>query len=90
MAETVFALESDSPNRIAFDLQRVMRTKYVIDDFQQTYFVIDSFQKLLEACYQDFGAVYEQLAVANDIEPFELVDGDGVLTRGTLARRRNS
>jgi phenylalanine-4-hydroxylase len=90
VAETVFALESDSPNRVAFDLQRVMRTKYVIDDFQQTYFVIDSFQKLLEACYQDFGAVYEQLVVANDIEPFELVDGDGVLTRGTLARRRNS
>jgi phenylalanine-4-hydroxylase len=33
--ESVFALESDSPNRIAFDLERVMRTKYLIDDFQQ-------------------------------------------------------
>jgi monomeric phenylalanine-4-hydroxylase len=41
--ESVFALESDSPNRIAFDLERVMRTKYLIDDFQRTYFVIDSF-----------------------------------------------
>jgi phenylalanine-4-hydroxylase len=84
VAETVFALESDSPNRVAFDLQRVMRTNYVIDDFQQTYFVIDSFERLLEACYQDFGAVYKQLAVASDIEPFELVDGDVVVTRGTL------
>jgi phenylalanine-4-hydroxylase len=85
VAETVFALESDSPNRVAFNLERVMRTKYAIDDFQQTYFVIDSFEKLLEACYQDFGAVYEELAVASDIEPFELVESDDVLTRGTLA-----
>jgi phenylalanine-4-hydroxylase len=84
-AESVFALESESPNRIAFTLGRVMRTKYAIDDFQQTYFVIDSFEKLLAACYQDFGEVYEQLATATDIEPFELVDGDEVLTRGTQA-----
>ena len=85
VAESAFALESDSPNRVAFDLQRVMRTKYEIDDFQQTYFVIDSFEKLLDACYQDFGPVYGDLATASDIEPFELVDGDEVLTQGTQA-----
>ncbi len=39
--ESVFALEDDSPNRIRFDLERVMRTRYRIDDFQETYFVID-------------------------------------------------
>src|SRR5580698_6545639 len=85
VAECEFALESSSPNRIAFDLERVMRTKYAIDDFQQTYFVIDSFEKLLDACYEDFGPVYEQLAMASDIEPFALTDGDTVLTRGTRA-----
>ena len=42
-AETIFALEDASPNRVAFDLERVMRTKVIIDDFQQTYFVIDSY-----------------------------------------------
>ena len=41
-AESVFALDSDSPNRIGFDLARVMRTDYRIDDFQQNYFVIGS------------------------------------------------
>jgi phenylalanine-4-hydroxylase len=85
VAESVFALESSSPNRVAFDLQRVMRTKYEIDDFQQTYFVIDSFEKLLDACYKDFGPVYERLANVSDIEPFELVESDEVLTRGTRA-----
>jgi len=84
VAESVFSLESRSPNRVAFDLQRVMRTKYEIDDFQQTYFVIESFDKLLEACYQDFGPVYEQIGMAADIEPFELVEADDVLARGTL------
>jgi phenylalanine-4-hydroxylase len=83
-AESVFALESASPNRVGFDLERVMRTKYAIDDFQETYFVIESFEKLLEACYQDFGPVYERLATAADIEPFELIGGDEVLTRGNL------
>jgi phenylalanine-4-hydroxylase len=83
--ESVFALESDSPNRVAFDLERVMRTKYVIDDFQQTYFVIDSFDKLLEECYQDFGALYERISTASDVEAQELIDGDDVLTKGTLA-----
>jgi phenylalanine-4-hydroxylase len=84
-AESVFALESASPNRVAFDLERVMRTRYVIDDFQETYFVIESFEKLLEACYQDFGPVYEHVAAAPDIEPSELIESDAVLTQGTLA-----
>jgi phenylalanine-4-hydroxylase len=88
-AESVFALESDSPNRIAFDLERVMRTKYLIDDFQQSYFVIDSFEKLLEECYQDFAPLYERIGALPDIEPHELKDGDHVLTMGTLAYFRN-
>jgi phenylalanine-4-hydroxylase len=88
-AESVFALESDAPNRIAFDLERVMRTKYLIDDFQQSYFVIDSFQKLLEECYQDFAPLYQRIGALPDIEPHEVKEGDRVLTRGTLAYFHN-
>jgi phenylalanine-4-hydroxylase len=82
--ESVFALESASPNRIGFDLERVMRTKYLIDDFQQTYFVIDSFEKLLEDCYRDFAPVYARLQNASDIEPPDIIDGDDIVSRGTL------
>ena len=82
--ETVFALEDDSPNRIAFDLQRIMRTKYIIDDFQQTYFVIDSFDALLDACYKDFGNVYQEVKDADDIEAHETTSLDGLIHRGTL------
>jgi len=87
--ESVFALESSSPHRIAFNLERVMRTKYLIDDFQQTYFVIESFEKLLDDCYQDFAPIYRRIGMATDIEPDEIVDGDDVVTRGTLAYFKN-
>lgn len=44
--ETVYALESDKPSRIAFDPVRVMRTHYKIDDFQQSYFVMAGFDAM--------------------------------------------
>lgn len=83
--ETVFALEDPSPNRIGFDVGRMMRTKYIIDDFQQTYFVIDSFEALLEACYRDFGDVYADVKDLPDIEADEIIAGDTIITRGTHA-----
>ena len=43
--ESQFALDDPSPHRIKFDLMRVMRTRYRIDDYQQNYFVIDNFEE---------------------------------------------
>jgi phenylalanine-4-hydroxylase len=83
--ETVFALEDASPNRIRFDLKRLMRTKYIIDDFQQTYFVIGSFEALLEACYKDFGNVYADVKGQPDFEAHDVTDEDEVISRGTHA-----
>jgi phenylalanine-4-hydroxylase len=83
-AESVFALEDSSPHRIAFDLERVMRTKYRIDDFQQTYFVIQSFESLRRECDQDFGPLYERLRSAPDIEADAIVETDRIITRGDL------
>src|SRR3546814_9571723 len=45
--ESLFALDDPSPNRIMFDLRRVMRTQYRIDDYQQNYFVLSGFDELL-------------------------------------------
>jgi len=53
-SESAFAVQSASPNRIAFDLERVMRTTYRIDDFQESYFVLDSLDDLLELAHIDF------------------------------------
>lgn len=90
--ETRFSLESPSPNRIRFDLARVMRTRYRIDDFQETYFVIESFDELLRLAEIDFGPIYEAVKGQPDHEPGDVLPTDGVMTRGTgdyhAAKRR--
>ena len=83
--ESVFCLEDASPNRIKFDLQRVMRTHYIIDDFQKSYFVIDSFEDLLEQCYRDFTNLYENVKDAKEFQPHQISSSDTVLHTGNMA-----
>lgn len=82
-AETVFSVEDDSPNRVAFDLERVMRTNYRIDDFQESYFVLDNLNDLLKLARIDFAPLYERVAGASDFEPGDILPSDTVLTRGS-------
>jgi phenylalanine-4-hydroxylase len=85
-AESQFALDSDSPNRLGFDLARVMRTEYRIDDFQQNYFVIPSFDELLRVTVEtDFAPLYAQLKAQPDLPVAQIEPGDEVMTRGTQA-----
>lgn len=81
--ESRFALDDPSPNRIAFDLERVMRTRYRIDDYQQVYFVIDSFEDLLRQTIEtDFAPLYARLAAQPDIAPDELLSEDRIAICG--------
>ena len=85
-AESRFALDDPSPNRIGFDIARVMRTEYRIDDFQQNYFVIPSFDELLRITVEtDFAPLYAELKTQPDIPVAEIVAGDELITRGTQA-----
>ena len=81
--ESVFALDDSSPNRIGFDLERVMRTRYRIDDFQQTYFVLDSFDDLLHLADIDFGALYKKVQRLSEIDPGDTLPDDRILTCGS-------
>ena len=68
--ETVYCVESPKPKRIKFELERVMLTDYLIDDFQKTYFVIDSFDELFRAAYgTDFAPIYKKFADVPGIAP---------------------
>ena len=88
-SESVFALENDSPNRIGFDLMRVMRTPYRIDDFQQNYFVIDSLDMLLSSTVEtDFAPLYQELDDLPDIAIGEVLAGDLVIHAGLQSRLR--
>jgi phenylalanine-4-hydroxylase len=89
-AESIYAVESPSPNRIGFNLERVMRTEYRIDDFQESYFVISSFEELFAETYKDFAALYTKLASGPVHKPGDLLDSDCVLTHGTHVYRAGS
>ena len=82
-SESIFALEDASPNRVRFDLQRVMRTNYRIDDFQETYFVLSSLDELLDLAKIDFSPLYEHVKGKPDFAPGEILDDDVLLARGT-------
>lgn len=85
-AESRFALDDPSPNRLGFDIARVMRTEYRIDDFQQNYFVIPSFDELLRITVEtDFAPLYAELKAQPDIPVAAIEPGDTVITRGTQA-----
>ena len=83
--ESVFAIEDASPNRLGFDLERVMKTLYRIDDFQQVYFVIDSIEQLKRETLKDFGAIYDSLKGADAIPIETILPTDEVFTDGTQA-----
>ena len=82
--ESVFALDDASPNRVDFDLERIMRTEYRIDDYQQTYFVIDSFAQLLSTTVEtDFAPLYGRLQTLDDLAVDAVLPDEHVVTRGT-------
>lgn len=62
VGETAYALESLKPQRLGFSLERVLRTPYKIDNYQDSYFVIESFAQLFDATAPDFAPVYERVA----------------------------
>jgi phenylalanine-4-hydroxylase len=87
-AESRFCLESPSPNRLRFDLARVMRTHYRIDDFQETYFVIRDLDELLDLTQIDFVPLYDSAAHSPELQPSEVLPSDQVFTRGNGSHHR--
>jgi phenylalanine-4-hydroxylase len=61
------SVTSSEPQRLGFDLVRIMRTRYKIDSYQTTYFVIDSFAQLIRTTAPDFAPLYEEVAKASEL-----------------------
>lgn len=81
--ESIHCLDSAAPNRIGFDLERIMRTRYRIDSYQKTYFVIDSYAQLMDATRPDFVPIYARLAGGDSHPAGTVLDTDTVFNRGT-------
>ncbi len=83
--ESVYCLESDKPNRLKFDLKRIMRSDYRIDDLQKTYFVIDSLEDLFEATKPDFAPIYAEVKKQPLIADGALDPVDQIISKGKLS-----
>jgi len=86
--ETSFCVDDPSPNRIGFDLERVMNTQYRIDDFQETYFVLESFADLFAALKQDLRPIYQRVKALQDHAPDDVLCKDCVYWRGNGAWKK--
>jgi phenylalanine-4-hydroxylase len=84
--ESLFALDSASPHRIRFELPRVMRTRYRIDDFQQSYFVLHNLDELMALAQIDFGPLYAHCAGLPELAPGVLLASDSPISMGTQDR----
>ncbi len=82
--EAVFSVEAKSPNRIMLNVDRVMRTDYVISDLQPTYFVIESFEDLYRKTVErDFERLYKSLSPSFTYANSAVIDVDNVVNVGT-------
>lgn len=81
--EVIFSIDDPRPNRLGYDLERLMRTLYKIDDFQQSYFVIESFQQLFESTQQDFKPIYDRQNDQPEIAANVILPTDTVYYVGT-------
>jgi phenylalanine-4-hydroxylase len=67
--EVVHSLDSPDARRVKFDLERVLRTDYHIDRYQDTYFVIESFEQLLADTRPDFTPIYARVRTEPVLAP---------------------
>ena len=75
--EAHYSLESAKPHRLTFDLKRVLRTDYKIDDFQPAYFVVDRFQDILETVRQhDLATLFAEIDALPDLSPHRIEPAD--------------
>ena len=87
--EIAYSVDSAAPNRIGFDVMRIMQTHYKIDTFQETYFIIRNFRELFDATAPDFTSYYEQLRRQEPIAPSATVASDRVYRRGAAPAPAN-
>jgi phenylalanine-4-hydroxylase len=62
-------VDDPRPRRRAFELERILRTEYRIDRYQDCYFVIDSFAQLMRETAPDFTPIYARLRHLSALDP---------------------
>lgn len=74
--EIEHCLTSPLPGRIPFQVERVMRTLYKIDSYQESYFVIRDFEQLFRETEPDFTPLYARLKECAPLPANSLLPGE--------------
>jgi phenylalanine-4-hydroxylase len=74
--ELAYCIDDPAPRRIAFDMERALRTEYRIDRYQETYFVVDSFAARARATAPDFTPIYARVRGLPALGPAAADPGD--------------
>lgn len=74
--ESIYCLESSDPHRLAFDIIRVMRTDFRIDEYQKIYYVIPDLEALFNVIQNDLKPFYEKAQKLGDIKDYALLPED--------------
>jgi phenylalanine-4-hydroxylase len=77
--ESIYALESPQPLRIAFDCERALRTRYEIDHYQGIYFVLSGYDDLPALRPEELNAHIASARRQSDIAPGEQVTSDRLI-----------
>ena len=80
-AESLYSLDSDVPHRVGFDLRRILRIEFIIDDVQKTYFVIRDFAQLFDQTRADFTLIYDELKALPSFSADQIQVGDPIVSR---------
>src|SRR4051794_15518200 len=85
--ESIYCLESPQPLRVAFDTDRVMRTNYVIDHFQDIYFVLSGYDDLPELSPAQLAAHIAAAQRENELTPEQSLISDTFVPAATMPRQ---
>jgi len=80
--EVEYCLNSPQPRRIPFNVERVMRTQYKIDSYQEPYFVIRDFRQLFNDTAPDFTPLYQRLKTLSALPADSLLPGEANIVTG--------
>ncbi|HEY8099694.1 MAG TPA: phenylalanine 4-monooxygenase [Burkholderiaceae bacterium] len=74
--ELAYCLTDPASHRLRFNVERVMRTLYKIDSYQETYFVLRDFQQLFDDTSPDFTQLYMRLKTLPTLAANSLLAGE--------------
>jgi phenylalanine-4-hydroxylase len=68
--ETVYSIESDTPQRKPFNVHDALRTPYEIDVIQPIYFVLNNFSELYDLINMDLMALIKEIHMSESAPKF--------------------